>query len=407
MPILLTLPREFAAGRTLAASLPAMVAVAALLLASPPVSAQGMCPGQPLCREVSKFSATITDFRVSPNTTGNRPVYVTVRFHNKTAQPLTLGYVDGTAAAYDDRGNKYQLQNTQTLQGIGRIERHRFDPKFTLRPGESSDAKLEVNFFAQRVIVGTEFDFEMTVREIDPVPGNQYRIGREHALSWQHLKNGMRGSAPAPAAGTDAAAAAPAASGSSIAAADPCADVANCATSGPVLAKIVGATPSIKGTYHHLMVRIAFQNVGSTPLIINYKQDTGKAIDERGGEYVVDSRDRNSVQGIPISTRDRASSQFTLQPGESRTASFDFRRYTGSVPAGTRLNPSIAVEQYELLPSNQLRLEREYALSFGEIRGGAGARPSGAGAGAASASGEQPDPVKALRDLRDLFKKKN
>jgi hypothetical protein len=364
-----------------------------------------MCPGQPLCREVSKFSATITDFRVSPNTSGNRPVYVTVRFHNKTAQPLTLGYVDGSAAAYDDRGNKYQLQNTQTLQGIGRIERHRFDPKFTLGPGESSDAKLEVNFYAQRVIVGTEFDFEMSVREIDPVPGNQYRIGREHALSWQHLKSGMRGSAPAPAAGTDAAAAAaPAAAGSRVAAADLCVDVPNCATSGPVLAKIVGATPSTKGTYHHLMVRVAFQNVGSTPLIINYKQDTGKAIDERGGEYVVDSRDRNSVQGIPISTRDRASSQFTLQPGESRTASFDFRRYTGSVPAGTRLNPSIAVEQYELLPSNQLRLEREYALSFGEIRGGVGALPSSAGA--AAGSGDPADAVKALRELRDMFKKR-
>jgi hypothetical protein len=388
----------------------ALAAVAALLVASTPASAQGMCPGQPLCRDAGKFSATITEFRVSPNTTGNRPVYVTVRFTNKAAQPLTLGYVDGTAAAYDDRGNKYQLQNTQTLQGMGRIERHRFDPKFTLGPGESSDARLEVNFYARSVIVGTEFDFEMSVREIDPVPGNQYRLGREHALSWQHLKSGVRGSAP-PAASAPAqavvagATGAPAQAGSPIAAADPCLGVPNCAASGQVLAKIVGATPSTKGTNHHLMIRIAFQNVGSTPLIINYKQDTGKAVDERGGEYVVDSRDRNSVQGIPISTRDRASSQFTLQPGESRTAAFDFRRYTGTVPAGTRLNPSIAVEQYELLPSNQLRLEREHALSFGELGGGAGALPSSAGASAATVSGEPADAVKALRDLRDLFKK--
>jgi hypothetical protein len=386
---------------TITTVLSAVIAAGALLLTATSASAQGMCPGQPLCRQVPKFSATITDFRVSPNTSGNRPVYVTVRFTNMTPQPLTLGYVDGSAAAYDDRGNKYQLQNTQTLQGIGRIERHRFDPKFTLGPGESSDAKLEVNFYAQRVIVGTEFDFEMTVREIDPVPGNQYRVGREHALSWQHLKNGMRASAPyapapAAAAGTvtdTVAAQAPAATGSPVAAGDPCLGVPNCATSGPVLAKIVGATPSTKGTYHHMMVRIAFQNVGSAPLIINYKQDTGKAIDERGGEYVVDSRNRNSVQGIPISTRDRASSQFTLGPGESRTASFDFGRYTGSVPAGTRLNPSIAVEQYELLPSNQLRLEREHALSFGEIGGG--------GSGAAA-----PNLNDAIKGLSDLLKKR-
>jgi hypothetical protein len=76
------------------------------------------------------------------------------------------------------------------------------------------------------------------------------------------------------------------------------------------------------------------------------------------------------------------------------------------VPAGTRLNPSIAVEQYELLPSNQLRLEREHALSFGELGGGAGALPSSAGASAATASGDPADAVKALRELRDLFKKR-
>jgi hypothetical protein len=138
-------------------------------------------------------------------------------------------------------------------------------------------------------------------------------------------------------------------------------------------------------------MRIAFQNLGSTPLILTYKSDTGQAIDERGQRYDVDSRDRTSVQGIPVSTRERASSQFTLAPGESRTASFDFRRYTGKVPAGTVLSPSIAVEQYELLPSNQLKLQREYALGFGEVRGGADPRQLG----------------NALKDLGKLLRGKN
>jgi hypothetical protein len=381
--------------RTLALTAP-LAAWLALLLPWP-AAAQGMCPGEPLCRQVARFTATITEFRVSPNTQGNRPINLAVRFTNRTAEPLILGYVDGTAAAYDDRGNKYELQNSSKLTGIGRIERNRFDPKFTLGPGESADARMEINFFVNRnVIVGTAFDVEMSVREIDPRPGGQYQLGREHALSWQSLAHGAGGRAPAPAAA--AATTAPALADAGIAtvpaapAGDPCAGVANCTASGPVVARIVGvAAGAPKGNNHEVTVRIAFQNVGSEPLTLNYKQDTGVMLDERGQQYTVDSRYRDSVQGMPIATRDRASSQFTLRPGESRTAAFIYRRFVGNVPAGTVFAPSIAVEQYALLPSNQLQLMREYALGFGEVRGG-GADLQQIG--------------DAIKGLGELFKKK-
>jgi hypothetical protein len=368
-----------------------------LWLLALPGQAQGLCPGQPLCREVPRFSATVTEFRVSPSTLGNRPINLTLRFVNKSTQPLILGYVAGTAAAFDDRANKYTLQNSRKLLGMGLIERNRFDPKFTLGPGESADTKMELNFFVNHnVIVGTAFDLEMSVREIDPLPGNQFRLGREHALSWQSLTNGA-GAAAAPAAarlpgGQPPTSTGPAAEGGGAApAADPCAGHTHCTASGPVLARVLGATPSTRGSYHHVAMRISFQNIGDSPLVLNYKQDTGQAIDERGQQYDVDSRDRNSVQGIPVSTPRRASSQFTLRPGESRTAHFDFRRYTGNVPAGSVLSPSIAVEQYELLASNQLKLQREYALGFGEVRTTANLQDVG----------------RALKDLRDLFKGKD
>jgi hypothetical protein len=116
-------------------------------------------------------------------------------------------------------------------------------------------------------------------------------------------------------------------------------------------------------------------------------------LDEKGQKYTVDSRYNDSVQGMPVSTRDRASSQFTLRPGEARTAAFIFRRFVGNVPPGTVFSPSLAVEQYELLPSNQLKLEREHSLSFGEVRSGA------VGAGGANAA-------EALKTLGDLLKKK-
>ena len=350
------------------------LAACTLVLGAAAAQAQGMCPGQPLCREVPKFSATVTEFRVSPSTLGNRPVNLTVRFVNKTTQALILGYVAGTAAAYDDRANKYTLQNSRKLLGMGVVERQRFDPKFTLGPGESADTKMELNFFVNHnVIVGTAFELEMSVREIDPLPGQQFRLGREHALGWQALGTGAGAGAGAPGV------------------ADPCAGQAHFTASGPVLARVLGATPSTRGNYHHVAMRISFQNIGDSPLVLNYKQDTGQAIDERGQRYDVDSRDRNSVQGIPVSTRQRASSQFTLRPGESRTANFDFRRYTGRVPAGSVLSPSIAVEQYELLASNQLKLQREYALGFGEVRTTANLQDVG----------------QALKNLRDTFRKKD
>ncbi|MCP5271404.1 MAG: hypothetical protein H6932_09230, partial [Burkholderiaceae bacterium] len=176
----------------------ALLLVAGAGLSSAPAAAQGPCPGEPLCREVPKFTATITEFRVSPNTRGNRPVHLAVRFTNRSSEPLVLGYVDRSAAAHDDRGNAYTLQNSRKLTGIGRIERNRFDPKFTLGPGESADARMELNFHVGRnVIVGTTFDLAFGVREIDPLPGQQYRLGREHALSWQGLRHGDGGQAPA------------------------------------------------------------------------------------------------------------------------------------------------------------------------------------------------------------------
>lgn len=364
----------------------ALTASAALLFSSIAV-AHGMCPGEPLCREVPKFSATVTDFRVSPNTVGNRPVNLTVRFTNKTAQPLILGYVDGSAAAYDDRGNKYQLQSSSKLAGIGRIERSSIDPKFTLGPGESADARMELNFFVDRnVIVGKGFDVEMTVREIEQVAGGQLRLGREHALSWQSLVNGSGGRPPQTAAGAVATGtggvdgAAPTAPIE-----DPCTGKPACSASGPLLAEVTRMlNEGMYGNYHQVLVTVRFRNLGNTPLILNYKQGTGNMPDNLGQSYAVSSQAKD-VQGIPVSTRGSASSQFTLAPGESRNASLRYQRFAGTAKQiGTSFSPSLVVEQYELLPSSQLKLQREYSLTYTNLRyggaAGGGAVPAGAAA---------------------------
>src|SRR5215469_12273699 len=104
----------------------------------PPATAQGMpagiCGNQPLCYDAPDFSATVTNFRLT-NNAGAKQIDATLRFTNKTGQPLILGYVDGTAVAADDQGNRYGTYHNSGLSGIGLISGNSGDPKFVVQPG--------------------------------------------------------------------------------------------------------------------------------------------------------------------------------------------------------------------------------------------------------------------------------
>jgi hypothetical protein len=219
------------------------------------------------------------------------------------------------------------------------------------------------------------------VREIEPLAGGQFQLGREHALSWQGLANGSGGRAPRAAVGPTAAdgveGAVPAAPRE-----DPCQGKPACSSSGTLVADVTRLlNEGMYGNYHQVLVTVRFRNLGNTPLILNYKQGTGRMPDNLGQSYDVSSQAKD-VQGMPVSTRDTASSQFTLAPGEARNASFRYRRFAGKAnQIGTSFSPSLAVEQYELLPSNQLRLVREHSLNYTDLRyGGASGAPAGAAA---------------------------
>lgn len=153
---------------------------------------------------------------------------------------------------------------------------------------------------------------------------------------------------------------------------DPCAGLRNCAVDDAVRANVTGITSVNERGVQKITVRISFTNLGKTPLILNYKRGSGKMADEHGQAYRIywSETDTGAVVGIPVSTRNKASSQFTLAPGASRAASFRYDRHAGKTALGTVFEPSLAVEQYELLPSNQLRLAGEYALYFGQVHAG-------------------------------------
>ena len=346
----------------------ALLLAAAATLFGLPAQAADCTPGSS-CQETRQFSATLTDFRVLQTGTANRPLSATLRLRNKTGAPLTLVYVDGTAAALDDQGQRYTMQNTRSgLRGLGVATRREFDPRFTLAPGEAADARVEVTAYIKG-IYGTRFDLELAVREVQALPGDQHRLGRETLLRFTGLKDG----AGAPAAAGQAPA--PGATGApgTAAAVDACQGLANCVVSGALAARVERlAAEAVKGNNHGIVVSVALRNLSSAPMVLTYRQSSGEMLDDLGQRYTVDWRYDAAVQGIPVSTRSSASSQFTLAPGESRRAQFRYTRFVGKTRLGSSFTPVLALEQYELLPSSQLRLVREYALDFGAVAAGGG-----------------------------------
>ena len=159
----------------------------------------GICGNQPLCYEAADFAATVTDFRIS--TQGYyKIVDVGLRFQNKTAAQLVLGYNAGSGTALDDRGNRYAVGGANALRGMGLVNGQSFDPKFVLRPASYGDVRFElVGGGAQ--VYGVSYELNITVSEINTVEGNQHTLGGEFPLQFQGLMNGARATAPGMPAG--------------------------------------------------------------------------------------------------------------------------------------------------------------------------------------------------------------
>jgi hypothetical protein len=355
------------------------------------------CTGQSHCAAVTSFVATVTDFRNS--TSGRtRIITATVRFLNRTEHPLILGYVQNSGIATDDQGNRYVVYGSNSVRGIGEVTSSRFDPKFTLQPGEASDARFELVWSPSRnEIFGTRFELELAVREIDPLAGNQYRLGREHALRFTGFSDATiaeaAGEFAAPAGGGVAttpqgATSAPAATQAALATdaanggAGACGATPHCYDASAFTAQVVRFTGSRLGNNtgdHMIDVVVRVRNVSAQPIVLAYKATSGSIIDNLGNRYYwgrAGTHD-NSATGIGVVTGRSADPQFAIAPGESRDATFRLRRYgTGRNALGTAFAYSLALEQLEVLPGNQIRSLREYSVSFDELAEGSSAAAS-------------------------------
>jgi hypothetical protein len=274
------------------------------------------------------------------------------------------------------------------------------DTKFVLQPGERSDARIEYAWEPGRTIFGLSYEMELTVREIDLLAGNQVRLGKEHALRFSGLSDGMRGRGPV--AGASAAAPGTVAASPTAAPADAqdfCGTTPHCYSAGPFTAQVTNMTDSVVGNKrdHVMRLNIRFKNVTNQPIVLGYVATTSLLIDNQGTRFYWGTAGTHdtSAQGIGIVEGTRADPQFVLRPGESRNAVFQLLRDRGAArtPLGSLYGYNVSIAQIEVLPGNQLRTVREYSLDFQNLTAG-GAAPSLDGIN------------DATQKLRDLFKKK-
>ena len=197
-----------AAGLTVAQTvlMPILRAQAGTAAASAPAASDpaatappSVCGSTPNCAESSDFAAMITNFRTS-DLRGYKMLDVVVRFRNKTANPLVLGYVQGSGGAVDEKGNRYSVFGGNGVRGIGQVNGNSFDPKFTLPPGGVGDAQFELAWYPGQEIYGFTFMLDLTVDEINSYQGNQHSLGGEFPLHFEGLTNGVS-SGPALVAG--------------------------------------------------------------------------------------------------------------------------------------------------------------------------------------------------------------
>ena len=384
-----------------------LVACAGLVLvagtvnaAAPAGAATKACTGARYCDESSSLALVVTDVRTS-NQQGARYVTLNISFRNKTSRPLVLAYERGSTLVIDDQGNRYGLHSARGIPEVSRGSA--VDTSFVLQPGEASDGRFEFAWSGS-TIAGTVFGMDLAVRELNLLPGNQVRLGKEHAMSFKRLQPGAAGggaaavTAPAIGSATQSATSPPPPAG------DPCNGAGTCYAAGPFVAEVLRVTTSrpSNGPVNaeiRQRVEVRFRNVSAKTIILAHNPDHATVIDNIGNRYWYWDAKAN-VTGIGFVWGSTIDPSFALRPGESRNAVFEQRFVYDSrqKTVGNSYTFDIQIDEIEILPSQQMRIVRKNAVGFRDLtsRGGA----------ARVASGDAGDQgKKAVEALKGLFKK--
>ncbi len=363
------------------------------------------CDPKANCVETRSFVATVTTFRTSKEGS-KRVLTATVRFENKTAKPLTIGYVSESGVALDNLGNRYLVPGANAVRAIGEISGANFDPKFTVPPGEGGDARFELAWDAGKAKAGAAYELDLAIREITPIKDEQFKLGAEHALHFTEL--GQPAASPGAAVASAGAAPTATAAAGPAAPADACAGSPRCYNAGAFIAEVMQVTPTAmaKGARHHSVAfNIRFRNISDQPVILAYRASSSAAVDNFGNGFTWGRPGTHdtSVKGIGMVSGRSADTQFALSPGQSRNATFGVIRFNAVPPIGEGWNYDVVIEEIEIQPGQVVRSVRQNSLSFAHLAPGTF---TGASAAAIGAADIPTDAEGVANKVIDLFNRK-
>jgi hypothetical protein len=186
-----------------AGSAPAATAAAA------PVAAKDPCEGLPRCYSAGTFIAEVMQVSASAMTGGARHqgVALNIRFRNVSDKPIILAYRSGSSAGLDNFGNGFTWGRPGThdtsVKGIGMLTGRSVDTQFALAPGQSRNATFNIIRFNAAPPIGSAWNYDVVIDEVEVLPGQVVRSARQNSLSFAGLTAGTFGGGAA--AGSDVA----------------------------------------------------------------------------------------------------------------------------------------------------------------------------------------------------------
>ena len=391
---------------------PSLISRAAASPARPAPQAQqaprtvpSVCSGKRYCEESNSFAAIIRDFRPSSLPDSTRIVSATIKFLNKTNRPLTLGYLRTAAVAIDERGNRYTLPTPENVRGIGEISGREFDPKFTIAAGQTADARFEFIWrWNGRDLLGQKaWDIELAVREAIEDAPRQFRFGAEHVLQFRGVppaQSNLSEAAPQPVPQLTPQPTTPAEPVQQRP--DACAGKRGCFDAGTFVGEIQHTTLTREGNFQDRIVRLTLllRNTSQQPLSLAYVTKSSVLTDNMGNRFFWGNAGTHdmSAAGIGKVESNVADPQFTIAPGESRSATFTLRRRAARTdPDGTGYTYSVTLAELQVINAQQIRTAREHSLTFPDFALSA-SNPGAIQAAQPSAAPARP----AQQSLKDL-----
>jgi hypothetical protein len=150
--------------------------------------------------------------------------------------------------------------------------------------------------------------------------------------------------------------------------ADACAGKPHCDSNKMFSAEVIGLTGSIVGGRHHYVkMNVRFHNLTDHPIILAYVSASSSGVDNLGNAYSYGRPHTHdgSTSGIGLLEGRSADTQFQLDPGESRNATFGIIRFEAArKPIGNSFNYNVTIAELRKMGGTSVESSKQYTMNF-------------------------------------------